>query len=186
MADVNGQAGAWTVLTPIIAGHEQELRAHLDGLPQGEASPLAAATRTHFARWVMIPQLVHQGRPQEPDALKSQYLLFTACVDGPRETYPEHLCAAMGEAADAIWGHCVGYPGASDAERFRAWFEHNHLPSTFFVAAYPETTVEQVRAALALRERLIALAVQAQGLDAAGFAKVYREAFGDRGATVGA
>jgi len=36
-----GTAYALTVFTPIIAGHEEELRAHIEGLPTGPESPLA-------------------------------------------------------------------------------------------------------------------------------------------------
>ena len=175
MANVVGNSAAWTVLTPITPGQEDDLRTVLAKLGVGPDSPLAKANRTHFARWVILPQLVYQGAPQKSDALRSQYLLFTACCDGPRQTYPEHLRETMGAEADEIWGHCVAYPGAADAAKFRAYFEHNSLDAQFFVAAYPGKTVDQVRSALALRNRLIAFATSSQGLDAAAFAAAYRQ-----------
>ena len=177
MANVAGQAGAWTVFTPIIPGQEDDLRTHLAKLGVGPDSPLAKASRTHFARWVVIPQLVYQGSPQKPDSLRSQYLLFTACCDNPRESYLDHIRETMPDEADGIWGHCVGYPGAGDATKFRAYFEHNAINSQFFVAAYPTSSVQQVRSALALRDRLIAFATSSQGLDAAAFAAAYRQRF---------
>ena len=177
MANVAGQAGAWTVLTPIIPGQEDDLRTYLAKLGVGPDSPLAKASRTHFARWVVIPQLVYQGQPQKIDALRSQYLLFTACCDNPRESYLDHLRQTMPEEADGIWGHCVGYPGAADAPKFRAYFEHNALDSQFFVAAYPTSSVGKVRTALKLRDRLIEFATASQGLDPAAFAAVYRQSF---------
>jgi hypothetical protein len=178
MSNVAGNVAAWTVLTPIIPGQDDDLRAMLAKLGVGEDSPLAKASRTHFARWVVIPQLVFQGRPQKPDPLRSQYLLFTACCDAPRETYLDHIRETMPQEADAIWGHCVAYPGAADAAKFRAYFEHNSIDSQFFVAAYPTITVQGVQAALALRDRLIAFATESQGLDAAAFATAYRQRLG--------
>jgi hypothetical protein len=180
MANVVGNSAAWTILTPIVPGQEDELRTALAKLGVGSDSPLAKAYRTHFARWVVLPQLIYQGQPQKPDALRSQYLLFTACCDGPRDSYLDHLRETMGAEADEIWGHCVGYPGSADATKFRAYFQHNSLDAQFFVAAYPGKSVEQVRSALALRDRLIAFATSSQGLDPAAFAAAYRQSMHGR------
>jgi hypothetical protein len=177
VSDVAGQAYALTMLAPILPGREGALQDHLERLPQGAGSPLARLTGTHFARWVILPHLVYQGPPQRRDTLASQYLLFTACFDGPRDPYLAELCDRIPAEADAIWGHCVGYPGTRDAEAFARYVRHNQIPTSFFVAAYPERTVGEVRAALELRERLVAFAVEAQGMEAARLHEAFLATF---------
>jgi hypothetical protein len=172
--NVAGQAYALSVFTPILAGHADALRQHLEQLGSGATSPLAALPATHFARWVIIDDLVYEGAPQERDTLHSQYLLFESCLDGDSDAYLEAMRTAMAAQADAIWGHCAGYPGSGAAAAFAAYMRHNQIEASFFVAAYPDATVEDVRASLALRERIIELAIAAQGLDAVTALAAYR------------
>jgi hypothetical protein len=163
--NVSGGAYALTVLTPITPGQEAKLRSHLDALPTEQRSPLARLTSTHFARYIVIDDLVYQGPPQKPDRLSCAYLLFTSNFDGDLDAYLEDMHAYLREDADAIWGHCVGYPGSADLDSFKAYFRHNQLPTTFFVAAYPDATVSEVRAALALRQRVVDFALRSQGME---------------------
>ena len=121
--NVSGQAYALTVLTPILDGHAAELTAHLDALPEGDASPLARVPGTHLGRWVVIDQVKYQGHGQRRrDSLDASRLLFTSNFDGELDPYLERLRTGLGEDADAIWGHCRGYPGHRD-RRLRALAE---------------------------------------------------------------
>jgi hypothetical protein len=172
--NVAGQAYALSVFTPILPGHVAELRQHLEQLGSGAQSPLAALPATHFARWVIIDDLVYEGAPQEHDTLHSQYLLFESCLDGDSDTYIEAMRTAMAVEADAIWGHCAGYPGSGAAAAFAAYMRHNQIAASFFVAAYPDATVEDVRESLALRERIIELAIATQDVDAVAALAAYR------------
>ena len=164
--NVSGQAYALTVLTPILDGHAEALRAHLDALPEGPASPLARVPGTHLARWVVIDQVKYQGHGQRHrDALSSARLLFTSNFDGPLDPYLDKLRTSLGEDADAVWGHCVGYPGHRDAAGFARWLKAHQLEAALFFAAYGDHTLEQVHANLDKRARLIAFALEAQGLE---------------------
>lgn len=177
MPNVSGQAYALTVLTPIVPGREIELRTHLEGLASGPGSPLAQTDKTHVARWVIIDQLVYQGKPQKPDRLQSQYLLFESSFDGGElDPYLDDLCRCIPAELDAVWGCCVGYPGA-DPEKFKAYIRHNQIDAAFFVAAYPEATVSDVRESLAFRDRFIDFAIEAQGLDARALYDAFHSAF---------
>ena len=60
-----GGAYALTVFTPILAGHEDELRAHLAALPLGERSPLARLDQLHLSRIQIFDELVHQHPSQK-------------------------------------------------------------------------------------------------------------------------
>jgi hypothetical protein len=175
--DVSGQARALSVIAPIVPGHESELARELDALPGGAQSPLAQVRGTHFARWVLIDNPVYEGPPQRRDTWKASRLLFTSNFDGELEPYLEALRTGLAERADAIWGHCAGFPGSSAAAAFATWMRAHHVPSSLFFAAYGDKTVAQVRADLAQRERLIAFALEAQGLPAAELKSRFQAAF---------
>jgi hypothetical protein len=160
----SGQAYSLTVLAPILKDHGSALAAHLDALGPQDASPLARVAGTHFARWVIVDDVVYEGGRQRRDALKVSRLLFTSNFDGPLDAYLEALRTGMGEDADAVWGHCAGYPGRADAAAFAAWLRAHQIESALFFGAYAELTVAEVLANLAARTRLIEFALAAQGL----------------------
>jgi hypothetical protein len=174
--NVSGQAYALTVLTPILDGHTAELTAHLDALPEGEASPLARVPGTHLGRWVVIDQVKYMGHGQRHrDSLTAARLLFTSNFDGELDRYLEQLQSGLGEDADAVWGHCRGYPGRGGG--FAPWIKAHQLEAALFFAAYGGHTLEQVRANLDKRSRAIAFALEAQGLEPEALKARFMEAF---------
>jgi hypothetical protein len=175
--NISGQAYALTVLTPIVEGHEDALTRHLDRLPGGDGSPLARVPGTHFARWVVIPDVVYEGAGQRHDHLEASRLLFTSNFDGPPAPYLEALRTGLGEDADAIWGHCRGYPGRGDGAAFARWMRAHQLVSALFFAAYGDQTVGEVHANLEQRARLIEFALSAQGLPPEQLQSGFRERF---------
>ncbi|HSP10543.1 MAG TPA: hypothetical protein VLU92_13230 [Candidatus Dormibacteraeota bacterium] len=165
--NVSGQAYSLTILTPIMDGHEVELAGYLNDLQSGDRSPLAGVRGTHFARWVVIDDVVYEGPDQgEREQLQHTRLLFTSNFDGQLDSYLEALRTGAGDSADAIWGHCIGYPGAGDAGAFGTYFRHHQIDSSLFFAAYGDRTVEDVTRSLAVRTRFIGFVLRAQGLPA--------------------
>jgi hypothetical protein len=156
-----GRAYGLTVLTPILRERESGLVRLLDGLQTGAESPLAQVSGTHFARWVVIGDVVYEGAPQRRDRLDHGRLLFTSNFDGEPMPYLEALRVGLGEHADAVWGHCAGYPGSADASAFAAYMRAHQLDSSLFFAAYGERSVEQVTGSLQVRRRLIEFVLQA-------------------------
>jgi len=176
--NVSGQAYALTVLTPILDGHVERLTAHLDALPEGADSPLARVPGTHLGRWVVIDQVKYQAHGQRHrDALSASRLLFTSNFDGTLEPYLERLRTCLAEDADAIWGHCRGYPGHEDRAGFARWLRAHELEAALFFAAYGDRTVEQVHADLDKRTRLIEFALEAQGLEPADLKQRFLDRF---------
>jgi hypothetical protein len=175
--NVSGQAYALSVLAPILDGHEVELAAQLDQLGEGDDSPLARVPGTHIARWVVIGDVVYQGAGQRKRDRLAPRLLFSSNHDGDVGAYLERLRTGMAEEADAIWGHCRGYPGHQDGPAFAAWMRSHMLGAALFFAAYGGMTVEQVQANLDRRRRLIELALDAQGLPAADLKARFMETF---------
>jgi hypothetical protein len=172
-----GGAYALTVFTPILAGHEEELRAYIEGLPVGPASPLAQLDTLHLARIQIFDELVYQGPPQKPDALNAKQLLFTSTFDGELDPYLDAICERIGPEADGWWRHCAGYPGTADRHAFRRYIRHHKIDTDLFATAMPNATVERVRESLELRERVAAFAAAAQGLDAVTLQQRFRETF---------
>jgi hypothetical protein len=173
--NVSGQAYALTVLTPVLDGHAQELTAHLESLPEGDASPLARVGRTHLARWVVIDHLKYQGHGQRHRDQLRPRLLFTSNLDGDLDSYLEALQTGLGEDADAVWGHCVGYPGRGAG--FAPWLKAHEVEAALFFAAYGDRTVDQVHEDLAMRTSLIEFALGAQGLEPAELKSRFLERF---------
>jgi hypothetical protein len=159
-----GQVYGLTVLTPILADRVTPLAAHLDTFGPEDPSPLARVPGTHFARWVILEDVVYQGGRQRRDALNASRLLFTSNFDGPLDPYLEALRTELADDADAIWGHCAGYPGRADAPAFAAYLRDHQVESALFFGAYGDQTVAEVQANLARRTQLIEFAMGAQGL----------------------
>jgi hypothetical protein len=176
--NISGQAYSLTVLTPIIDGHETELAHYLNGLQSSNQSPLAGVHGTHFARWVIIGDVTYEGPDQgEREHLEHPRLLFTSNFDGPLDPYLEALRTGLGDSANTIWGHCVGYPGTRDAGSFADYVRHHQIDSSLFFAAYGDRTVEDVRRSLALRTRLIEFVLQGQGLPASELKAAFLQEF---------
>jgi len=175
--DRSGEALALTVLAPIQAGHESALAEVLDDLPAREGSPLARVPGTHFARFVVIDAPVYEGAPQKRDSWKASRLLFTSNFDAPLERYLDGLRSGLGADGETIFGHCVGYPGQADGRAWTAWLLAHRVKSSLFFGAYGDQAVQTVRDNIATRARLVAFAVEAQGLAPAELEARFRAVF---------
>jgi hypothetical protein len=175
--NVSGQAYALSVLTPILDGQADQLRQHLEGLGEGAASPLARVPGTHIARWVVIDGVIFQGAGQRKHDTLTPRLLFSSNFDGEVGAYLEGLRVGMAAEADAIWGHCRGYPGHADGPAFADWMLEHMLEAALFFAAYGGMTVEQVHSNLDRRRRLLDLILDGQGLPPADLKARFMEAF---------
>ena len=167
-----------TIFGGLTAWQETQLARYLDGLQSRDQSPLAGVRGTHFARWVIIDDVIYEG-PDEGDRehLKHARLLFTSNFDGDLDSYLEMLRTGLGDSADAIWGNCIGYPGSGEARAFADYMRHHQLDSSLFFAAYGDRTVEDVKRSLALRTRFTTFALKAQGLPASELKAAFLQEF---------
>jgi hypothetical protein len=182
MAEYRNRVGgvyALTVFTPILPGHEDALRAHLAAMPIGEESPLARLDQLHLSRIQIFDALVDQGPPHRPETLKRAHLLFTSTVDGDLDPYLDAICERIGTEADGWWGHCDGYPGSADRAAFKRYVRAHKVDTNLLAVANPGATVRDVRDSLALRERVVDFAADAQGLDAATLRERFLATFAD-------
>ncbi len=174
--NINGTAYGLTVFTAIILGHEKELLTAIESVPRGVRSPLARLGTIHTSRLQIFDHLVHQGPSQRPDALKSNYLVFTAAFDGELEAFLDSMLDRMPEA-HGWWRHCVGYPGLGARAEFKRWIRHNQIHTSLFAVNSPNRGVSEVVESLALREKVLEFAMSAQGLDAIELQARFRQTF---------
>jgi hypothetical protein len=176
--NISGQAYSLTVMTPIVNGQETHLARYLDDLQTREQSPLAGVRGTHFARWVVMDDVVYESpRQGERAHLKHARLLFTSNFDGELDPYLEALRTGLGHSADTIWGKCIGYPGSGEAGAFADYMRHHQLDSSLFFTAYGDRTVEEVKRSLALRTKFAEFALNAQGLPASELKAAFLQEF---------
>jgi hypothetical protein len=166
VSDRRSQAQALTLLAPIVRGREEDLRAVLAALPVGAASPLAQLPGTHFARFVIVG-----------DLLPSSHLLFSACLDGELEPWLGALCEHIPDTADAVFGACERYPGCEEPAAFASWVAANRLRTAAFTGGYLHAPLEEVCEALALRDRLRSFAPRAQHMGAAELQAAFLKEF---------
>jgi hypothetical protein len=141
-----------TALTPIIPGRRAQLQQVLatlrERIASGGPTPLEDIGTVHFARWVVLPDDQDGGQ-----------LLFTSNFDGPWDDYIEDFAAQSARSFDAIYSNCVGWPeqGAREVEAFKAYIREHEIPADVYYRAYPMATVQQVKAALKLKDALYAV-----------------------------
>jgi hypothetical protein len=176
-----GQAYALTVLTPVEPGHEPRLAAALQDVRENDPAAFERVDGTHFARWVIIDHLRHEGRRPPRAELARTWLLFACVLDGLPAPFLERLANGMAGIADAVWSHCVGYPApiAANVPGFKAWVLDHQLNSAAFFAPYGQATVHDVRAALRSRAEVADFAVRMQGEPPDVLRSAFRGRFAD-------
>ncbi|MGH4008654.1 MAG: hypothetical protein ACRDTH_10960 [Pseudonocardiaceae bacterium] len=138
-----------TALTPIIPGRRAQLQQVLtvlrERIASGGPTPLEDIGTVHFARWAVLPDDQDGGQ-----------LLFASNFDGPWDDYIEDFAAQAAESFDAIYSNCVGWPegGARDIDAFKAYIRKHEFHEDVYYRAYPMATVQQVKAALKLKDAL--------------------------------
>jgi hypothetical protein len=160
MANQSGQVYGLTILSPIIEDarldicHSMELRWYLGHLPRDHRSPFAQISSTYLARLVVMDDVVYVGAPACEEHLRSRYLIFETNFDGDLDTYLRRMAQETPEFVDAVWKHCVGYPGVSDTAAFVAYMKKCQIATTFFFADVNNRTVQQSLKALQTQSAL--------------------------------
>jgi len=170
MANLNGAVYGLTILSPIIddktavPSHDLQIREYLASLPTGEDSPFAIAPGTHLARLVVMDDVIYVGMPACEEHLKSKYLVFESNLDGSLESYLVGLAQSVPQHLDAIWSHCVGYPGSTAIPAFIQYMKACQLETTFFFAAVNDKSVTQTLRALQTQRAVADFIADHQGM----------------------
>jgi hypothetical protein len=179
MANQSGQIYGLTILSPILEDdrldicHATALRWFLASLPRDHTSPFARVSSTHFARLVVMDDVVFVGAPAREEHLKSRYLVFESNFDGDLDRYLTRMAVEIPEFADAAWKHCVGYPGVANPAAFAAYMKKCQIETTFFFADVNDKTVEQNLKALQVQSDIAHFIARNQGKPAAEIQKQF-------------
>jgi hypothetical protein len=170
MGNQNGKLYGLTILSPIIddetatPSHDLQIRKYLATLPTDERSPFALAPGTHLARLVVMDDVIYVGDPASEEHLKSKYLVFESNCDGDLSEYLRGLATAVPEQLDAIWSHCVGYPGAGNVESFVAYMKACQMETTFYFAAVNDKSMPETLGALQTQRAVADFIATHQGM----------------------
>jgi hypothetical protein len=157
-----GRSYAFTALTPIKPGFAPAVELALQGYESG-TSPFENLPELHCARLVVIDQLKTGwfGVPEPRPQLRSQYLLFTADIIQPYDSYVlpdrflERMYVSLRAEVDALWGHCYGFATARDPLEFAAWLKKSQLDTSLYFVGNPDATPSEIAKALQVRNELI-------------------------------
>ena len=179
-ANVSGQAYAFMAMTPVKPGEEDALATYLRGLRGRGPSPLSKLARTHLGRFVIVDDFHNDPswKQRREEHLDLPYLIFTSNFDGDLDSYLDELCEQLAPEAKEIWGRCIGCPEGAQGAELKAYLKHNQIDTGIFFAAYGHASVQTVRRSLLQRERLIAFARTAQGLEPEELQRRFLDEFG--------
>ena len=181
MANQSGSVYGLTILSPIIddphadISHDLHLRMYLGALPRDERAPFAKVTSTHIARLVVMDDVIYVGMPSCEEHLKFKYLVWEANFDGDLDTYLRAMATEIPEHVDAVWSHCVGYPGIKNIEAFQAYMKKCQVTTTFYFADVNDKTVDQTLRALQTQAAVAAFIEKNQGKSAEEIQKAFSE-----------
>ena len=175
-----GGAYALTTFAPIIPGHEEELRAHIEGLPDGAEQPARAARHAAPLAHPDLRPTRAPGRPKHDlDRLESSYLVFTSSFDGDLDTLPRPDLRAHPAPRPTAGGATAS--AIREPPTARAFKTLDQDPPAPHATCSPRPTrrarVAEVRESLALRDQLVDFAADAQGLDAAALKERFLSTF---------
>jgi len=180
MANQSGSVYGLTILSPIIddpkadTSHDCAIREYLAQLDRGMDGPFAKVDSTHMARLVVMDDVVFVGTPAREEHLRSKYLVFESNFDGDLENYLTRMAMEIPELVEAVWCHCVGYPGVRDPGAFAAYMKKCQLETTFFFADVNDQTVQSTLRALKVQASVVDFIIANQGKPAADVLAAFR------------
>jgi hypothetical protein len=179
--NISGKTYGLTILSPIIEDnqldicHSMQLRWYLSQLPRDYRSPFARISSTYLARLVVLDDVIYVGLPACEDHLKSRYLIFETNFDGDLDTYLRRMATETAEFVNAVWKHCVGFPGTGDTAAFIAYMKKCQIETTFFFADVNDRTVDGTLDALKMQSALAHFMEKHQGMHPADLQHAFGE-----------
>jgi hypothetical protein len=114
-----------------------------------------------------MDDVIYVGEPACEEHLKSKYLIFETNCDADLDAYITGLAHSIPQHLDAIWSHCIGYPGAANLPQLLQYMKTCQLTTTFFFAAVNNSTVTESLRALQTQRAIADFITTRQGMDPA-------------------
>lgn len=145
-----------TLIAPVPTAAVADLRLTIRSLGLGKVSPFASIAGTHFARLVVIDEIVYRDSGVR---LQSGYLLMSVDADGSlgdayawlSELYRDWSTPRIGPgfpSIDAIWGQCYGFGTGKTREEFLTYMKRTSFKAVVPFADYPRTSLWDVHRAV--------------------------------------
>lgn len=161
MSNIAGKSYAMNVITPIgryqvyinrlifWAARQRFLRKRFKGL--------VTLSLIHYARWLIImpnkfPRL---SKDQPKEDLKYAYMLFLSNFNGSWKQYVDSFHMAIPTGLDLLWKKNIKYPDSVPLQPFHQYILHNQIWTEHYYNAYPLASSNDVKAATALKPKLL-------------------------------
>jgi hypothetical protein len=119
-------------------------------------SPFAKCPMLHFARLVVLDDLIPKLGSSPAASLRTNYLLFVAAIDGELDDFLDCLHAADPKFVQDVWGRCLGYPEDGRGPVFlRRYIARSLLPVQLPYVAFPEHTALDIRGAVSIHADML-------------------------------
>jgi hypothetical protein len=207
MADpnINGQAYALTILSPIRPGHVGEVsfgnmvHQQLEGWNMRENSPMVHVPQTYLARFFVLddvfiesqqgggaPDTVNDWLPIVPDFLRrwmqpsqdhlqSRYLVFSSNFHGALDDYLRGMWRAIEQDVRSVWQYCYAFEDVRDEAGFVAYMKRCQLDASLFFVGSNDDPLDEQLKALYLKQEFSRFAAESQGLPTAELKLRFRE-----------
>ncbi|MEP6716020.1 MAG: hypothetical protein ABJC09_10635 [Terriglobia bacterium] len=185
MPNQSGSVYGLTLLSPIIGdphapvSHDLQLRLILGSMPRDHESPFAKVDSTHMCRLTVMNDVIYVGMPACEEHLQLQYLVFESNFDGDLETYLRRMAQQIPETVDAVWSHCLGYPGVINPDAFVAYMKKCQVTTTFYFADVNDKTVGQTLTALQTQSAVGAFVERNAGVHGAPLQQAFLKLMSD-------
>ena len=205
MANINGNAYALTILSPIKKGHfgetayPDEVRNRLQEWNLLPNSPMTKVPQTYLCRYFVLDDVYTESLPgtdffgtltdicsifsdkvrrnalPKEDHLKSKYLVFSSNFHGDLESYLRGMWNAISEDIQQIWGFCYAFDQVHDADSFVAYMKKCQLTASLFFVGATDDPLEEQLKSLYLKQEFTRFALRTQGMPAAQLQQEYKQ-----------
>lgn len=205
MPNVNGNAYALTILSPIRSGHigelayAEEVKNRLQEWNLRSNSPMTRVPQTYLCRYFVLDDVLTQSLPgtdfygtikdvlsifsdtvrrrslPHEDHLKSKYLVFSSNFQGDLDTYLRRMWGAIRDDIRHIWQFCYAFDQVHDADTFIAYMKKCQLCASLFFVGSTDDSLEEQLKSLYLKQEFTKFALEHQGVPAEQLQRSYWE-----------
>jgi len=205
MANINGNAYALTILSPIKNGnigevaYSDEVRDRLLEWNLRANSPMTKVPQTYLCRYFVLDDVYTESLPgtdlygtiidifsifsdtvrrkalPAEDHLQSNYLVFSSNFHGDLDAYLRGMWNAISDDIKKVWEFCWAFDQVHDADSFVAYMKKCQLTAALFFVGSTDDSLEEQLKSLYLKQEFKKFAMSTQGMTAAQLQQEYKK-----------
>ena len=162
MANSYGNIYALTAFCPLRPNGDgaespaAAVRNALNHEPSDHHGAMAKVPNTYFCRFLVLDDVVYQGKPAVYEHLQSNYLVFVATVYGDLEPYLRGMWLNATPFVREVWKFCIGFDRVHDENTFARYIQQCQVNTDLFFNG----TIDPGTSNQSLAEQLKGLYVQ--------------------------